>query len=575
MKLPAITQQPVGEYALGNIPTPQVGKRTRAIGSLIDAVGSLKSVGDLDESTGKAAQELSELRAQLVGQNTLDAKFVGDDAIGELQMSVTDGKGGRKEVSKPVIFTHEVANDLWATRSAEIVDHYAGQITDKDARAKFREEVMTRYVAPGGAAVMGANFTRAKAFGQARAEQAIQGVLASNAPTEEREVNAREIISRQLLLGADPVWAELQLSDIGPAIDQIDIQNKILVAGSEDEIDQIEEEMWAVGSRMRPEQMRTQSSIMDQRRRDFIAEDKVRQVGNEDQMFSNLHDSRTPPVTAADVTTAVRTDQITREAGQTFMNYLNQGSTTKASSPWTLSRYRGEIQRLQYTGNRMRMDDKAQLLRLMITRGSMGLNPNGTPTGQPAVISGEDAFKLNKDIDKAITDASHTDDYDTAWEAAKSLSGVTNDIYGQLLGNQDQREAAIAFKKALDNYMQQYGVDAKPTDFVRENKKAFDPTNFRRGVNAGFLAQVPQATSYMTQTGTGVDITQEFTAENQDNFLLWLSGAEGSIGAERFDEIWTLYRQYYQGQGIAPDNGELMLEDDDPLYRQFEAMIPE
>jgi hypothetical protein len=575
MKLPAITQQPVGEYALGNIATPQVGRRTKAIGALVDAVSDLKSVGDLDESTGKAAQELSELRAQLVGQNTLDAAFVGDDAIGEQQLIVTDGKGGRKEVSKPVIFTHEVANDLWAVRSAEIVDHYANQIKDKDARAKFREEVMTRYVAPGGAAVMGANFTRARAYGQARAEQAIEGVLASNAPTEERETNAREIIARQLLLGADPVWAENQLAAVGPAIDQIDIMNKILIAGSEDEIDQIEEEMYAVGSRMSPEQMRTQSGIMDQRRRDYQAENKARQVGNADQMFSNLHDSRTPPVTVADVTTAVRTDQITREAGQTFMNFLNQGSTTKASSPWTLSRYRGEIQRLQYTGNRMRMSDKAQLLKLMITRGSMGLNPNGTPTGQPATISGEDAFKLNKDIDAAMEAALETESYDNAWAMAKSHTGVTNDIYGQLLGNQDQREAAIAFKEALDNYMDQYGVDAKPIEFFQANKKSYAPENFRRGVNAGFLVQVPQASPYMSQTGTGVDITQEFTAENQDNFLLWLSGAEGSVGAERFDEIWTLYRQYYQGQGIAPNNGELMLEDDDPLYRQFEATIPE
>lgn len=575
MKLPKTVQQPVGEFALGNIRTPDAMKKARAIGALVDAVSSISTVGDLDESTGKAAQELSELRAQLVSQNTLDAKFVSDDALGELQIAVSDGKGGRKEVTKPVIFTHEVADELWSKRSTEIVNHYAGQIKDKEARTKFREEMMTRYVAPGTSAIMGANFQRAKAFGQARAEQAVEGVLASNASTEERESNAREIIARQLLLGADPVWAENQLDNLGPTIDQIDTQNRILIAGSEDEIDQIEEEMWAVGSRMSPEQMRTQSNIMDQRRRDYQTEKRDNQIGNADQMFSNLHDSRTPPVTVQDVTDAVRTDRITREAGQTFMNFLNSGSTTKASSPWTLSRYRGEIQRLQYTGNRMRMSDKAKLLKLMITRGSMGLNPNGTPTGQPAIISGEDAFKLNKDLDAAMEAALETEAYDNAWSMAKSHTGVTNDIYGQLLGNQDQREAAIAFKEALDNYMDQYGVDAKPVEFFQANKKSFAPENFRRGVNAGFLNQVPQAAPYMTQVGTGVDVTQEFAQENRDNFLLWLSGAEGSIGATRFDEIWTLYRQYYQGQGVAPNNGELMLEDDDPLYRQFEATIPE
>jgi len=581
MKLPSLKQQPVGEFASGNIPQPNKAAKYDAIGEVIGAIGKTyiayetsKTVSQIDEATGSAANELSELRAKLENSNTLPADEVPDDVITELEVSVTDGVGGRREISKPFVFTHDIADEVWEKGSKEIVDHYASTIKNEKARAKFIGEMTERYIAPGTGAIIKANILRAKAFGQAQAERTVENIASSNAPTEVRETQMRETIARQVLLGADPVWAEIQLSAIGPKVDQIDVQNKILSATTTDQIDQIEETMWVADNRMSAEQLRTLSTQMDKRRADFKEARTERQRETAEQLFTAYVSSAIPP-TELDIANAVASDRINWSQGWTFYNSMQSGSTTKASDPFMLSRMRGEIAKLQFTGNQSRVTDKADLLRLMITRGSMGLNPNGTPTGQPATISGEDVFKLNKDIDTAVNAALENDRYDNALKQVYAWTRVKVDISGQLTtafqGNQNTVEAAIAFKLALDNYMDSYGADANPSDFFEDNKEAFSLNNFSSGIDGRFLEAVPQVSQFMTLGPAGKP--EEFNQVQQENFILWLSGQ--SMPVAEYSQIITLFDQYYRGKGIAPDNGALMLEPDDPLYRQFQSMVPD
>lgn len=575
-KIPNLVQQPVGEFALGNIPTPDYMGPSRAFADLLDTIEDVETVGGIDEATGEAAKELSELRAILVNSNTLEADFVGEGYDVEQHMSVSDGKGGRIELPKPVIFTHEVANDIWEKRSEEIVSHYAGQITNADARSKFLKEVNQRYVAPGGAEVMGSNIIRARAYGQARAERAIENIISSNAPSEERESEAKSVIARQALLGADPVWVERRLAELGPAIDQMDVHNSILDATSIDQVDIIEERMWVGGTRMDPAQLRTMSGIMDARRRDFKQADDERQERNSDDMFAEYHSDA--GLNTERVDAAVQAQDITQSDGWRFKNAAGGDSATKASDQWTLSRYKGEIARLQFVGGGaadLRLLDKAKLLKLIIINGSMGLTANGVPTGLPPQISGVDALTLNKEIDLAVKAALDNQEYKDALGSLMLWTRSKYDLEGQVVsrfgGNQNQIEAAIAFKTALDNYMNAFGVDAKPTEFVEKNKDAYDPRHFTNGINARFLEVVPQALPYMTMDKKEAI----FTRDNQQNFALWLGDNAGSLGPEKYEDINQLYKQFYEGWGVPPSDGKLMLEPDDPLYRQFQSMIPD
>lgn len=67
----------------------------------------------------------------------------------------------------------------------------------------------------------------------------------------------------------------------------------------------------------------------------------------------------------------------------------------------------------------------------------------------------------------------------------------------------------------------------------------------------------------------------QFTPAAQENFIIWAQENAEVLGLERYNEISALFHQYYRGKGIAPGNGKLMLEPEDPLYHQFQQMMPD
>ena len=230
---------------------------------------------------------------------------------------------------------------------------------------------------------------------------------------------------------------------------------------------------------------------------------------------------------------------------------------------------------IQYTGNQSLVLTRQKLLRQTISRAAMGLNPNGTPSGLPATLTGADAFKLNGMLDTAVASALENNEYDNALASVVSWSHVRVDLVGQIYagigGNQHTVDAALAFKEGLDAYMNEFGADAKPQEYFDANKDAFNPNNFAEGINNEFRVQVPQAAAYMDQDSKLKGPI--FTEIAQNNFQRWLSGQGGTMDPNEYNRIRTLFHQYYRGRGIAPEGGKLQLEPMDPLYHQFEALI--
>lgn len=581
MKLPAIVQQPVGEFASGNIPQPSYKalgdaqmNALSSSGQAIATVLATSEVATTDEATANAAKELSELRAKLENNNVLPYSEVPDDMLAEMQLSVSDGEGGRREVSKPKVFTHDVAEGMWDRGTDEIIGHYASTINDKKARDKFIKEMTERYVAPGTLAVSRINAARTKAHGQANAEVAIQAIAATIAPSEVKEQQMQEIITRQLLLGADAEWARLQLAGMGPMIDQIAIQNDVLGANTVDQLDQIEETMWGGGTRLDAPAMRTQSEQITKKRNALKAQKREQQDANALDMLAALADPNTP-FGMDDVVNAAKTDQIDDVQAWTFYNALQSGTTTRASDPFTLSKYRGAINTMQYTGANARVSDRAKLLRASIVSAQYGLNPDASVNPIGASISGQDAFQLMKDIDSAEKAALENNAYDDALKDAMAWTRVKVDLNGQIIqgiaGSQHTVDAAIAMKGALDSYMNQFGADADPVAWVQENKDAYNPNNFRAGIDGRFLQEVPEVTPYMTIDQDGK--VTGFSQPQQDEFVDWFNGQVNTMPAAEGERIWTLFKQYYRFEGVPPGDGRLLLESDDPLYRQFEALM--
>jgi len=581
MKIPDIAQQPVGEFALGNIRQPDYQALGTAIGEFAAVAGetALEVLYDeetqLSKSTAGAAKDLSELRASLEESNTISTEEIPDGIVAPVSATILDLKGDRVEIGQPRVFTHDVADEWWALKSEEIVRYWADQIKGKDNRAKFLEEVGTRYIAPGTFAIGKSTLIRRRAYGQAIAENTVRDIAAAAGPKNQREEQALGVIDRQAELGADPVWVERQKPALGPLLDQLEIQNQIAGASTVDQIDQIEEDMWLSETRMSPEQIRTMSSQMDIRRREFLAEKLIRQTENTDRAFKEYVVDNT--LTAQDVGNMVGDDEITYQAGWTFLNSMNKGDVAKFTNPQVMSQFRGEIVKLKYTGNRSRVSQKADLLELIVARASMGETATGVPTGFPAPITGTDAHKLIKEIRSERDAILESDEYDNALKMVYTWSHVAVDLEGQITtalgGNQHQVDAALSFKEGLDNYMDQFGADAKPVDYFHANRDAFNPNNFADGVNARFFEEVPQVESFMDIDETAN--TYSFSNVGQDNFILWLDGQGRNLMPDQYDRIKTLFGQFYEGKGLAPENGRLALEPFDPLYHQFEAMLPQ
>lgn len=568
MKLPGINVGGLGRFHNENLPRPNYQALGEAIGNTARAVANLvktESDADLNEAIGSAAQELSLLRAKLETSRAIPTNEIPDEIPHEVHFKVVDSSGNVREVGKPFVYAHEIADEWWATKSQEILATHAESIANEDKRAEFYETLMTRYVAPGSQAIAQASIIKGRAYDQAMAQDAVDQVLASDAPTEVREEQAREIIDRQVAQGADPTWAAQQREQIGPRVDQIDFQNRLMKANSTSEVQTVVEDMWIADHRMSPETMRTLNAQADKQIQEFEAARKRKHTETGAELTSMFFENR---LSVDDINAALEADDLDRPTAMILYNALQSGNgAANATDPFTLSKYRGEIIKLPYTGGNNTVSGKAEFLKLMINSEAMGLTPLGTPTGRPPAITGTDAATLNKEIDAKVKATLRGPDFKDGWEQIKEYTQI-QDMFGSILGDQKNVNAAMAFKKALMRYMDQYGLEADPIAFFESNKATYHPDNFEDPINQEFVELYPPAVNFMTQNPDG---TYTFPVAQQRAFISTLTAGatSGTIEQERAEEVAARFMAYYRGQGVAPP-GTLALDDDHPLYHQFE-----
>lgn len=570
-KLPGIQQRPVGASHARNLPTPDYMGPSRALGQLSAAAASFAKALDKDSDTSAAvagaANDLSELRAKLETSRQVGVEEVPEEILFPIEMQTFDENGDGREEVRPFAFTHEVADEWWALKSEEIIRSYASQIADPQDRADFVDEVSTRWVIPGTLAINKASITKRVAHNRGQAEVAIDSVLASNLPNEEKEAAAIGIIDRHTASGGDPIWAASKKSGLGPAIDQIDYQNQMMREITQEGVEDVRDDMWAGDNRMSPEQLRALDAQADQRIKAINDEEKKFMENNASDLWVGIDRGQ---VTIPDVTQALETRRIDITQHNMMINALTEGSSTNASNPLVLSSFRGRIVQIPYTGNVTTVREQGRVLKNRIMMASRGLTPVGQPDGLPASISGTDAAKLMDEVDVEVNRALKTQDYDRAWQEIQvtlrvnpGVTGMADDI---IYGDQPSVDAAMAFKRALDTYMDSYGIDAKPIDFVETNRSTYTAENFTDPINREFVALYPAAINYMTET----DGKLTFAPVDRDRFRNDMAAQyrAGTIGVAELNEISARYDAYYNGRGMPPIDTARSIETPDALYRR-------
>ena len=552
MKLPGLNIPSTGRYHARNLPKldyTQVGDAFAGLASSV--AGLLDADTDISTASGEAAKELARLRATLEDSNTLPVESVPDGVEYNNIKVVQDDNGEEIEVELPTVFTHDVANQMWEIQSQAIIDRHASTIRSQEARNKFANEMQERYVVPGTLAISGKSAERKKAHNWAVAQVSIDEILSSGGPSRQREEQAYEILARQSLLGVNPQLIEQKRAQIGPKVDYIDTTNRLKSASSIDEIDQIESEIWEGENRLSPDSRNSLSVEADKRRLDFQKEQDEAKVQNEEDLTALLIDGQ---LTKGTVSSYLRDDRISQEVARTLYNALNStsGGTAKATDPFILSHWRKQMLGLPYVADTgITVKQKADLMKRTIRMSAMGLDVTGEPLPSGPTITGEDAFKLMKDIDDTVKRYTETSDYNDVWEQIRIHTRANDPLTGGLSGNQAQVDSAIAFKRALDNYMNQYGIDADPNEFFRNNRDFFDPARMEDGINQAFHDQFPQVRQFMTiEAGEATG----FNRQQQDRFVQWLRKAvtNGDIGKDEAENLAAYFMMYYRGQGIAP-----------------------
>lgn len=575
IRLPTITQQPVGEFALGNIQQPQYYRVGQATGELLGTTGrALVAFQDTDSevaaATGPTAKALQELRATLVSTNTIPADRVPDYVVHEVGMTILDAQGRERQIGTPFVYTHEVAEDWWDIGSDQIIQHYAAGIKNRAARMRFVGEMQQRYGAPGALAVSISNIEKRKAYNQALALRSIEDILTSDGTPEEREAAARQVLARQMILGQDPVWIAEKESEIRNRIEQFDLTRGIQEAQSVDEVQKIEEELSTGVTALTPAQQRTILNMADERKKEFRQEELERWEDGKIAMTSMLINNQ---LTLDIVDDRLRRGDISPETALQMRTAILARDSASETNTVTLSQFRSQIARLRFVGGSgLTISDKADILRIQVASGTTGVDPAGQPTGTPPWITGTDADRLMKEIDAAEKAAIETLDFGFAWDNIKSISQIS-EIGGNILGNQANIDAALAFRAALVRYMDEYGIDAKPGEFVRLNQERYAVERFDEPVAKEFADMFPEARGAHGVLGAGTrDDPFTFDATQQAAFQAWLIREfnEGRLDPARANAMAAQFNVYFRGQGLAPNGQQTLLEPDNPLYHQFE-----
>lgn len=571
-KLPGIERKRTGQFHARNLPRPDYMAESRGIHELSSALVALGStVADLNAdtqvsaATAGAANDLQEFRALLETSRSIPAGQIPEDIDFEFETQTYDETGEGEPIERDSIFTHEIADKWWATKSEDIVNNYASQISDPEARAKFVEDVMTKYVVPGTLAIAKASITKNRMHNQAMAEIRIQGILSSFAPTEEKEADAREVLEQQLELGADPQWVSNTLRSLGPRVDQIDWQNRFRAAETQEQVEELRNDMWRGDNRMTPDMLRTLDTEAEGAIKTMDAQEKLFRQEQANDLWVGIDRNQ---VTLPDVTAALEEDRITSIEHNKMKNALTEGSTTRFNDPFRLAAFRTKIAQLPYAGGQHTVSQRGRILKDRIMMASRGLTPTGQADSLPAAITGTEAAALMREVDTKVNATLKTKGYDRAiseMQLQLRVSPGAVDVTPILYGTEPAVRAYVAFKRALDSYMDDYGIDAKPVDFVQTNRATYDSENYVDSVNREFLDFTARVDPYMTKNADGT-LTFDTAQQAQFRSEIVRRYNSGNISQAEFNEIAARFGAYYSGTGVPPLNQAQEIEIPDVLY---------
>lgn len=401
----------------------------------------------------------------------------------ERTVTIPDPSGGTKTIPRDAVPTYEVGGPWLAQRMTSIRDSALSNLKDARSKKKFASEwaLIDAKATSSNASNMRELFIADKRGGyELNREQFVQLGDEENARALAFQAFASRIIT------ADQLASDLET--IGQDIDLGYYGQRIAVADDAPDLDMLIEQseagviLDAQGeprkARLTPDQLWTVRQRANTKRQQLDkARDEVHRAGAVEGTTRFMDGS----LTVGWLREQVAIDKLSHTQALNFEQKLHTRatSTTTSTNPEALNSFRVKIRNLRWqSGGAGRVSQRYTELRDELYLAANGITPDGYSVRPQLSISGKDYNTLMGELDSERGRIDDDPTYKQAVDSIRSTTGVVPGLDFGLEGNAGRLLAYDAAKRGLDDYIDRYGAEAKPLDWVRDNRELFDPQKY-------------------------------------------------------------------------------------------------
>lgn len=580
MRLPGVEQtfnRPVQEL---QGPNPEIaGSVGRAAQQLVQAASAIAQeirLRDQEEkytsAMSEANRQLTEVQTHLMSSNVVPTSVLPPDV--EIDESDVLGQEDPETGAVvPVIPTYKVADKLWQSEVGRITSEFGSVIKNRDFRRRFEQSI-----AEAGDKVRAQIITRSyeeqQKYGAASARSALDRLVSVVAIDPDKKHLIDETLARQIAMGNMTEAAAIEMRDRTlQNIDLFKFNMRMSAAKAPDAVEDIRSDLWLGDHLLTPDQALQVDRLLERQQGQM---DRERNKRHEEGYQRGFDLFVSGGLTMETVNNMLQDDQISAGGANTLKSFVEQLVKEEQGRNIDDTAYvqflGGQILNASQIPSGTTAQWRLKELRQLVVQGVTGLTPMGKPVAGGQKISRETAQQLMDQIDKMETRIFRPPTYQMAKEQIQSIANVSYTFDGMLTGNQANRDAYVAFMRALNNHMDQMGSQADPMKFVTDNASRFDPARFQQGIGNKFIANFPEAAQFFTIPPSD-DITGERIAERTGEIsrsrviahVMEKSRSEDPLVRGRALELWRQYLAYYEGIGMMRGSEAMMLEQADAM----------
>lgn len=452
-------------------PAREFAAESQVIEAAVSGVQQIERAAAASEYTRQmsdARNSINELYNTLFSKEAFRSSEVPEFVSGIERYETIVQPDGSELVQERIIPATEI-REAWFKQGMQNIINSSVQTSNTTARSRISQELRTAIGPAAYNQMMTANRAAQKQERLAILDAAVQkGVLEGDRLGVEQtlyrflitgEISKKDYEVRKLTASQD-LDIEAYSQEIFAAEDESELEELYARLGQNDSLTRPGE------SDMTVEQRRFLRQSVDRQQQIFDDERKERHVATEQDAVVRLNDGR---LTKNWITTQLVNDNLERAAAMSLLNAMEESGSRGTNiregivNPWR-RRIQLELYRTEFG---IQTSELAQNLKSEV------LN-NG-------VLNGREIEALIDYVTKVEKQIRDTPEMRTAITAMKAATGMPEgeEAFDNLSRSRDPtaaliRKAYAEFEKALYNYVDEFGVEASPLEFVERNKDRFD-----------------------------------------------------------------------------------------------------